>query len=257
MAFYTDVLSNQLPNLNLSQLLNTLFYVLYSVFLAAALGFLFFKIVRSLKLDINLPAFRFNNHWHYYFKGEILQTKEFSGNSRGKVISTEVDVMLKDDDGKSNLFSGLLTQYTLNHQNELESLYLNGSKRYSQTLGGVKSIPGDMFIIPYATVQNLNIRYNFQVRKKKEIFKYLVLGISALMLIGSLSYPWFTEISIWRKVIGTFMLFITWLFLSTFLMSFFEPSNGATKTSYWGKFILGALLVIMLFFSNLFLQILT
>ncbi|MEO5911056.1 MAG: hypothetical protein ABIP95_09230 [Pelobium sp.] len=255
LIFYTDVLSNQLPNLSLSQLLNTLFYALYSVFLAAVLGFLFFKIVRSLKLDINLPAFRFNNHWHYYFKGEILQTKEFSGNSRGKVISTEVDVMLKDDDGKSNLFSGLLTQYTLNHQNELESLYLTGSTRYSQTLGEVKAIPGDMFIIPYTTVQNLNIRYNFQVKKKTEIFKYIVLVISALVLIASLSYPWFTEIIIWRKVVGTFMLFINWLVLSTILVSFFEPSNGATKTSTRGILILIALLAVLIFLANLILQI--
>lgn len=254
LVLYKDVLGNNLPNLSLSQLVNILLYSMYSVCLAAALGLFFYKLVRALKLDLRSPAFRFLNHWHYYFRGEILQTKEFNGNSIGKVISTEVDVMTKDDDGKSNLFSGLLTQYTLNQKHELEALYLTGCTRFSQSLGATKVIPGDIFIIPYATVQNLNIRYNFQIKQKKEWFKYIVMGFSGLVLLFSLSYPWFTDISIWKKILGTFLLFTSWLFLATLLMSFFEPSNGATKTSNGGKVVLSIGLVVMLILSNLIFQ---
>jgi len=254
LLFYKNVLGNSLPNLSLSQLLNILLYSMYSVCLAAALGLFFYKIVRALQLDLKSPAFRFTNHWHYYFRGEILQTKEFNGNAIGKVISTEVDVMTKDNNGKSNLFSGLLTQYTLNQNHEIEALYLTGSSRFSQTSGNTKVIPGDIFIIPYATVQNLNIRYNFQVKPRKEVLKYIVLGFSGLILLLCLSYPWFTEISIWKKLLGTISLFISWLFLATLLMSFFEPSNGATKTSFWGKITLSVGLAVMLFLSNLIFQ---
>jgi hypothetical protein len=212
-------------------------------------------VVRLFQFDLSSTALRFTNHWHYYFRGEILKTKEFGGNLLGKVISTEVDVMTKDNSGNSNLFSGLLTQYTLNQKHELEALYLTGCSRFSQTLGGVKIIPGDIFIIPYTTVQNLNIRYNFQIKQKKEWLKYIVMGFSGAVLLFSLSYPWFTDISIWKKILGTFLLFTSWLFLATLLMSFFEPSNGATKQSTRGKITLAILLLIMMFLSNLIFQV--
>src|SRR5690606_17668748 len=125
-----------------------LFYAIYSVVLAAVLGFFLFKVIRILSLDLKFPAFRFLNQWHYYFKGEILRTPEFKMTGRGKVLSTEVDLMLKDNNGKSNLFSGLLTQYTLNTKNELDTIYLTGASRFSQSQNGMKHIPGDIFIIP-------------------------------------------------------------------------------------------------------------
>lgn len=255
LLIYKNILTNNLPDLSFSQLLNTLFYAIFSVFLAAMLGFLCYKLIRFFKLDLKLPAFRFANHWHYYFKGEILQTEEFGNSPRGKVISTEVDVMIRDENGKSNLFSGLLTQYTLNQQNELDTLYLTGSNRFSKSLGRTKNIPGDIFIIPYNTVQNLNVRYNFQVKQKKEIAKHVAIYLSAIILLTCLVTPWFLDITIWRKILGTFLFFVTWLFFTTILMSFFKPSNGATQLSASGRWISLSLFLLMLYLSNLVLHI--
>lgn len=241
---YLNVVNNKLPEITADQLLNVLFYAIYSVSLAAILGFFIYKIIRALSLDLKIPAFRFLNQWHYYFKGEILHTPEFKITNRGNVISTEVDLMLKNDDGRSNLFSGLLTQYALNTKNELETLYLTGATRYSQSQHIVKHIPGDIFIVPFSTVQNINIRYNFQVRQSRQIFKHIVLAFSALILLICLIYPWFIDIGIWRKIFGCFTLFLSWLFFSSLVMSFFPPTSGSRTLSTTAKSISLIILIV-------------
>lgn len=253
-TLYHNILQSKFPDITLRQLGNVLLYAIYSVVLAASLGFILYKFIRWLRLDLKLPAFRFLNQWHYYFKGEILGTPEFKETQRGKVISTEVDLMLKNNDGESNLFSGLLTQYTLNAQNELDTLYLTGATRFSQSKNAVIIIPGDIFIIPFSTVQNINIRYNFQLKKEQQIFKYIIISILVVLLLTCFVYPWFMEISIWKKLFGTLTLFLFWLFLSSFIMSFF-PSDTGTKRPSIGAVIINILmLIIFLIFSILILK---
>lgn len=254
-TLYRNVVTNKLPEFTPDQLINVLLYAVYSVTLAATLGFILYKVIRGMGLDLKYPAFRFLNQWHYYFKGEILRTPEFKMNSRGKVISTEVDLMLKSDDGKSNLFSGLLTQYTLNTKNELDTLYLTGASRYSQSQRGVKHIPGDIFIIPFSTVQNMNIRYNFQVSQNQQVLKYIVISFSALLLLTSFIYPWFIEIGVWRKIFGSFTLFLSWLFFSSLIMSFFPPPIGTSSLSIGAKVTNTVMLLVMLIVSNGILRI--
>jgi len=226
---YAKIQGNSLPDLTFNQILYTFYYAVYCVVLAALLGYLLYRVIRGIRLDLHLPAFRFANHWHYYFRGEILKTTDFKSTNRGRVISTEVDLMLKDNDGKSNLFSGLLTQYTINSKNELQTIYLTGATRYSQTAGAVKTIPGDIFIVPYETVQNLNIRYNFLQPQPRELFKRFVLISCACLLVGVFYAPWASELSILLKVVTSFLMFLAWLSFTTLIMSFFPVSNGATR----------------------------
>jgi hypothetical protein len=201
---------------------------------------------------LRLPAFRFANQWHYYyFKGEILKTSDFKNANRGKVISTEVDVMIKDNDGKSNLFSGLLTQYTLNATNELQTIYLTGATRYSQRANAVKTIPGDIFIIPYQTIQNLNIRYNFSTSPPKETLRYVAIVLSALISFTCILLPLGNRSGSLEKIIGTFLMFISWLILTSFVMSLFKPLNGAQPLTKRAKVTLLAFLILMLFFCDL------
>lgn len=254
-TFYQNLVEHKLPNITAEQLVNVLFYAVYSVALAATLGYFLYKTIRWFNFDLKFPAFRFSNNWHYYFKGEILGTPEFKGTSRGKVISTEVDLMLKTDDGKSNLFSGLLTDYTLKNCNELDAIYLTGATRFSLTQKSNKQIPGDIFIIPMSTVQNLNIRYNFEVRRNRPTFKYIMLFISAILLLLSITYPWFIEIGIWRKIFGCLTLFISWMFFSSLTMSFFPPSSGSVASSIGAKATNFVVLVVMLVISNQILSI--
>ncbi len=254
-TLYRNVIINKLPEVTAGQLVNVLFYAVYSLLLAASLGFILYKIIRWLGLDLKIPAFRFLNQWHYYFKGEILRTPEFKITGRGNVISTEVDLLLKSDDGKSNLFSGLLTQYALNTKNELETLYLTGTTRYSQSLRTVKHIPGDIFVIPFSTIQNINIRYNFQVSQNPQVFKYITVSFSAVLLLLCLIYPWFMEIGIWRKAFGCLALFLSWLFFSSLIMSLFPPATGTQPLSIGAKITNLVMLLIMLFVSNEILEI--
>ncbi|PST84276.1 hypothetical protein C7T94_06025 [Pedobacter yulinensis] len=245
---YSNLQKNNLPDFDSSELLHMFVYAIYCVILAACLGFFLFKTIRLLGLDLKFPAFRFLNQWHYYFRGEILRTREFRPSGKGRVLSTEVDIIVRDGND-SNLFSGLLTQYTLNRQNELEALYLTGATRYSQSQKGVKAIPGDILIIPYSTVHNLNIRYNYQVRKERERGRYLYITVFGLVLIFCIVYPWFLEISIWRKVLGVITLFSGWLFLSTYFMSFFRPSAGAVPLSTGARILIVLLFLTMLTIS--------
>ena len=48
------------------------------------------KIVRIAKLDITFSTLRFANIWHYYFKGEMVKTKDFriAIPKKGKWLST-------------------------------------------------------------------------------------------------------------------------------------------------------------------------
>jgi hypothetical protein len=255
--FYGQVVQNKLPEISSEQLLNALFYAVYSVAIASILGFFLFRLIRLFGLDLRFPVFRFLNQWHYYFKGEILQTREFRQTPRGRDLSTEVDVMLKDDNGKSNLFCGLLTQYTLGSKNELESLYLTGATRFSQSSNSMKVVPGDIFVIPFSTVKNLNIRYNFQVRQNTELAKYILLSVSAIILIFCLIYPWTINLSLWRKILGGLSLFATWIFFSITLMSLVPPSNGATPLSLGAKITTIIALVALAITSSIILQVIT
>lgn len=254
-SIYRNIIENKLPNTTPEELLTVLAYSTYSVALAAVCGALLYKVVRIFELDLHFPAFRFLNHWHYYFRGEILKTSDFRTSSGNKVISTEVDLMLKDNDGKSNLFSGLLTQYTLNSKNELENIYLTGTSRFSQSASRMKIIPGDIFIVPFSTVQNMNIRYNYQVRNQSQFLKYVVLSFSALLLSLALTLPWFLELSTLKKMLGCVTLFLSWLSFSSLLISIFPNVNGTQNISRGAKILNFIFLLIMILLSIYILDV--
>ena len=253
---YNHIVSNQIPDLSYPHLQHILSYLLFSVVLASLLGYVLYKLIRFLRVDLKVSAFRFNNHWHYYFKGEILKTKEFKHHRKGRVLSTEVDVVVKNDDGKTNMFSGLLTQYILDSKGELNTLYLTESKRYSapdRTLA--KIIPGDLFVIPYSNVLNLNVRYNVQVKKAGiPILKKAILAISTLVLLVGFISPWLMEIDVWRKIVGTVFTFLGWLFFSTLIFSFFE--HDPAKKIHWGaRIVMLVTLCLIVYFSLRILQV--
>ena len=104
---------NEIPELSVENLWYSLAYLLASIFISALLGTIFHKVVRLLKLDIKLQVFRFSNQWNYYFRGDILHTTEFKRGKRGEWLSTLVDVVIDNSDGKTKMFSGFLTQYTI------------------------------------------------------------------------------------------------------------------------------------------------
>lgn len=127
---YSEISANSLPNVNYHDLTYILEYLAFSCAVAVILGLFLHQFIRRFKIDIHYKVFRFANEWNYYFKGEILLTREFKSSKKGKWLSTYVDLLIDDGTDKNKMVSGFLTDYTLSHKSgELEVIYLTNAKR--------------------------------------------------------------------------------------------------------------------------------
>ncbi|MDI1322271.1 MAG: hypothetical protein PSV36_05945 [Algoriphagus sp.] len=229
---HEELKENKVPNMEFEKLTNFLLYLFASVTVAIFLGHMAFQFVRLFKLDINTNVFRFSNKWHYHFSGEILRTKEFRNNLAisGKVEATLLDVLVKYGEGDDRLFSGNLIQFTTAPDGNLETLYLAGTRRYSNSKGEnipAKEIPGDCFVIPYQNVLNMNVQYILSKtgeKKRQVLFEKGKLFFAQLFiffsLIGVFLYPWYFAVSILAKIGATFLLLFSWVSIVIFLSNF-------------------------------------
>lgn len=141
--------------------------------LPALLGRIGFVIIRKFKLDLKFPPLSFSNHWHYFFSGEVLTKNKHLPLSSGvefrknKSFVPVVDILTIEGD-KKYFYKGILVDYNLKDQNEeLDSLVLFKAlkKNYDkdiidkekQTFLDFKRIPGELLLIPYSTVLNINV----------------------------------------------------------------------------------------------------
>lgn len=220
---------NEIPEVSLENLWYFLAYLLASIFISALLGTIFHKIVRLLKLDIKLQVFRFSNQWNYYFRGDILHTTEFKHGKRGEWLSTLVDVVIDNSDGKTKMFSGFLTQYTISSiSGELETIYLTDAKRYSEPISGFKEIPGDCLVIPYNKVVNLNLRYNFKsvaTEKRGRVERKIILTIGYIGIFFFLLYPWFLANGVIITLLGVITSLIAWITFIAVLANAFDDKK--------------------------------
>lgn len=228
---------NKVPVLELSDLTNFLYYFICSVAVAVILGHLSHKFVRITKLDIYTQVLRFSNKWHYYLSGEILKTREFQNNIplTGKVEATLVDILVKYGDGDDRLFSGNLVQFTISQDGNLETIYLAGTRRYSNSKGEnipAKEIPGDCFIIPYQNVLNMNVQYIIskdkeQQRKVKlQRWKFSVFQILIFLYLSFvIFYPWFTSVNFFFKLLANFTLLLSWTTMAIAIGNYLIPDK--------------------------------
>lgn len=239
--FYSSISKEKVPEFKFSYLQHMLRYLLATMICAIALGVGLHLLVRFLKIDIRFSVFRFSNSWHYYFTGESLNFKEFKAVNQLqniKVLSAEVDIVVKTDDGRSNMFSGVLTQYTLSRMGELQTIYLTGAKRFSTstTPGYLKPIPGDCFIIPYGNILNINIRYNIASKPNKRILKIIFLGIilsaTILSVFFAIIYPWFVAPTFWRKLTSCLIFCMGWFNLMNVVLSIANKNAPPLKTGF-------------------------
>jgi len=157
--------------------------LLYTI--SIILGWLVYISIRNLKLDRYFEPLRFLNHWHYYFTGEIKDFKEFTlQNGRCSVVA--VDVLVKSEKEGNNLYSGLLSSYSLDNNGNLESIALTQAQIFKYDKKEFKDIHSHVFIIPNSTIQNLNLRYTFQ-EEDNTIINFLTTSVYTLFLI----YVWF------------------------------------------------------------------
>lgn len=193
------LLNNKIPDLSEIELVNSIWYFLGTVILSAILGSICFWLVRYFKFDLYFKVFRFSNKWHYYFKGEILHTVDFRKSDsipvKKIVKGVLVDVLTNYGGKETVLFTGNLTQYSLNKEEELETLYLTGVSRYkdvaepndeTHSVGRKmvpKPIPGDIFVIPYSNVLNFNVQYIYEEKPYFRRLRYFIHKTIKLLLV--------------------------------------------------------------------------
>jgi len=140
--------------------------------IAGVIGHGFRIVVRRYRLDLRFNLLRFNNEWYYLLSGETNKTKP------GEVNYVWIDALVETAGG-SVLYSGFLVDFNLSRDGGLESIYLTEvTRRYlnSDSSDDAKpkqryqAIPGDIFVIKYTQVVNLNISiYDAVVEVAKEV----------------------------------------------------------------------------------------
>lgn len=137
-------------------------------------------LVKRYDLDIRFHSLRFNNDWYYLLSGRLLDFPGRPGQASA-VSLIFVDALVEVKDG-SYLYSGLLEEFFLSKDgldriclsqvyrrklsddasdrvpSELESAEDEGptGKAFDQRY---YEMPGDLFVIPYAQIRNLNLSY--------------------------------------------------------------------------------------------------
>lgn len=157
-------------------------------FFSCFFGITLHWLVRSLKLDVYFPLFRFKNYWYYYIHGgKIL----YSNPSDKKLAFTVVDVLCEIA-GATKLYSGILSQYTINREdNNLESIFLTNARSFKQIKDDkgntievkTREIPGAAFCIPYKNVANMNLIYVYRDENSRNFQKFFIYGLNLIFFL--------------------------------------------------------------------------
>lgn len=221
------IFQGQIPDKLISDSNSIIFllaYIIFSLVLSAFFGFFAHKIVRIFGFDIRNKAFRYSNNWHYYFKGEILKTEDFSKYKNLKVLFTWIDVVIDTKDGKNKMIQGVLSQYTINNKSgDLEYLYIDEAERWSNSSSKFKPVDSHIFVVPFKNVIDFNIRYNYTLKTNRLItnIKKLFSSLLTILVIGFIFiFPWYfakPEIGVFRIILS--ILFVIFLIIG--IVSYF------------------------------------
>ncbi len=135
-------------------------------------GKLFRYLVAKYSWDIKYHSLRFNNEWYYLLSGRILDFPNNAGDSKN-IDMVRVDVMSESQSG-TIIYSGILREFYLSKNDGLDRIYLSNvyrRKLNDDSPGELSApleqefderyykMPGDMFVIPYQQIKNINISY--------------------------------------------------------------------------------------------------
>jgi hypothetical protein len=162
-----------------TNILPIIVYQIWVNLLAIFTGHLCRNFVRVLGLDVSYRLFRFTNKWLYLLKGESLQ---FPKKSNRLSIKYQIDSILVEALVNNNkcsiLYQGILLDFYSNRYRQLETLVISDA-RYKKISRSDKKfdftkIKSTQFIIPYESVQNINLLYLTLTAKgfESEIKKY-------------------------------------------------------------------------------------
>lgn len=222
LSFYNSITKESIPEKDIQafNIESVYKYLGILYILSVIIPWLIYLIIRNLKLDRYFEPLRFANHWHYYFKGEIKDFKEFSL-AKGKCSAATVDVLVKSEKDGNNLYSGLLSSYSLDNNGTLDSILLTQAQIFKKESGIFKDIHSTVFIIPNSNISNINIRYTFE-EKDDTVIDFITVTI----FIGLLIFFWFDFKNIFTDYNLVSKIFIKILVTAIcFLFSFFIEST--------------------------------
>lgn len=157
-------------------------YILFTtctVIISGLFGFLIHYVIRKFNFDKKYKVFRFKNYWYYIFSGEIVKFPKFDRaiadiqiegvDKDSDVIMAYADILVNEC-GKSRMYTGYVLDYELEQDNinSLDKIYLLDAHKFDysqnqrlrfQSNHVKKSIPGQLFVIDYKTVLNINLTY--------------------------------------------------------------------------------------------------
>lgn len=186
IAFDTHFISNNAVPNNESSKFNGFSSNLFNYYLpylgmiyilAGTFGFFISKLIYIAKIDATTKIFRFKNEWHYLLSGRILYFTKIKSNRRQtdnlKVLYVLVDVLVGEVGGQTQLYSGLVADYELNHTDicKLEKLHLLRAQRWSPDENGIrvkKNIPGNLFTIMGDQIININSTFICEQQEDKQ-----------------------------------------------------------------------------------------
>ena len=149
--------------------LKIIFYHITLFIFSIIIGVIFKQIIRKYKFDRSFKILRYKNYWHYLFFGEIFdfpRTTVFLDETTDDIDFTYVSV-ISDTNAGVILYDGLLVDYELNKDGELEHIIISETKRKYLSKKEVKGdydMPGNIFIIPMKSVININLSfYRFDI----------------------------------------------------------------------------------------------
>ena len=140
---------------------------------AASLGFLTHAVVKNYRLDVRYKLFRFQNYWHYILRGGIRgfeNTDGLLGDLDEEIQYTYVDILVATSEGDM-LYDGVVVDYQLSPQNQLDKLILTGTRRRRLRsdrraeaddkcqVSRYYPVAGDFVVVPAAEIKNYNVRY--------------------------------------------------------------------------------------------------
>lgn len=152
--------------------------LLFSVYniVTCSFGFLSGKLFRNFvaknSWDIKYHSLRFNNEWYYLLSGRIIDFPGNAGDSRN-INMVRVDV-LSESQGNTIIYSGILREFYLSKADGLDRIYLTNVYRRKLIDDSPRELtapieqefddryykmPGDIFVIPYQQIRNINITY--------------------------------------------------------------------------------------------------
>ncbi|WP_047418252.1 hypothetical protein [Cellulophaga sp. Hel_I_12] len=248
-----DLQSNNFVSLvfDLSTVGYFLLYYLFLIVYAILLSTILYKIVRISGLDKYSPVLRFDNTWHYYFSGEVTKFTSYRNIvEKGRIVDlTYADILIRTSEDKTQLYRGILRQHTISKDSgRLEEIYLMDAYRYSDKIDNFKSIPGNIFIIPYENVLNINLTYltkEYQNKLKNFrslIIDILLLGILILFLIDV--FKLYAGLNIKSQILIRLLVAFAWLNLISLFDRFFPSKVKKAKSSFYTTIALFVLLVL-------------